>query len=304
MTDSIESYYNSLERRDHDSALANVVYIMENDSALKGLYKFNEFSYEVEHTGPVGWSKNIREGMAVTDNDICELLVYMAKRYNFSPAIQRVEQSVQAISLRKKYNPIKDYLESLTWDGQSRLNDWLIEIAGATTNLYTRAVGQKVLVGAVKRIYEPGCQFDYMMILEGGEGIGKTTMLKILADKWYSTLSFSMQNKDIIDQMRGKWLFEIEEMHGFDRAERNRVKATITRTTDRCRLSFRRRAQDFPRNCILIGTMNPEGENKYLDDAENRRFWPVALSGKVKLDLLLEIRDQLWAEACFLYKQW
>ena len=287
-----------------ESILAVTLRILENDSIIKGLYRYNQFSKEIEHTGPVYWSLHIKEGSPLGDNDFIELASLLAKKYDFSPPMQRIEQAVRSIALRKSYNPVANYLTSLRWDGEPRLDLWLHRICGADDNIYTSAVGRKFLVAAVTRVFDPGCKFDYMTILEGKQGIKKTTLVEVLAGKEYSTaISFTMSNKEIVDIMRGKWLIEIKEMHGFSKSDVERVKAMIDQHTDRVRVSYGRKAEDHPRNNIFIGTMNPLGENKYLaDETGNRRFWPIECKGDIDINTLYTIRDQLWAEAVHLYK--
>ena len=303
--ESIESYYRQLTNQEQTSVFAVLLKIFEKDKDLRGLYRWNEFSYDVEHTGGVAWSYNIKENCEVTDNDITEVMAFLAKKFNFSPPRSRVEDTIKTMSLRKSYHPIKDYLDNLQWDGCYRINNFLHDICGVEKSDYSTAVSRKMIVAAVARIYKPGIKFDYMTILEGKQGVRKTTLLEILAGKdYHSTVNFSMSNKDIVDIMRGKWILEIKEMQGFKKVETDKVKALLDQHTDRVRLSFGHRAQDFKRNSIFVGTMNPLGENKYLsDETGNRRFWPILCIGKINIELAVNIRDQVWAEALYLFKK-
>jgi len=150
----------------------------------------------------------------------------------------------------------------------------------------------------VRRVYEPGCQFDNLIILEGAQGIFKTTMLRILGGEWYAPFSIKADSKDAVDVMRGKWLLEMEELAQMRSTDIEHVKAFLSRKVDRVRLSYRMNAQDFPRQSVLIGTMNPVGDNTYFKDSTgNRRFWPIACNSYIDVEWIKENRDQIFAEA-------
>jgi putative DNA primase/helicase len=204
----------------------------------------------------------------------------------------------------KKYHEIKDYLNKLVWDGVPRVETWLIDVFGVDDNIYTRAVSKKVLVGAVGRVFDKGVKFDHLMILEGEQGTGKSLLLKHLAgEKFYTNVSFHNTDKEIIEAMRGKWILEFDEMADIRKADVERVKSLLSRSTDRTRLAYGRLAEDYPRQSIMVGTINPRGTNTYLqDDTGNRRFWPIECKGKLKLEKFLGMRDQLFAEAKTLYQ--
>jgi predicted P-loop ATPase len=197
---------------------------------------------------------------------------------------------------------VKTYLEGLDeWDGVARLDDWLIEAFQASGPVdYVRAVGRKVLCGAVARIYDPGIKFDYMTVLEGNQGEGKSMSLGMLVGaSWFTDSLGDIHNKDVVDQMIGKWLVEVSELDSIRGREAEAVKAFVSRQVDRVRLSYERRAQDYPRQCIFIGSTNDE---EYLtDETGNRRYWPVRV-GTAKRSWLRKHRDQLWAEAKFRYE--
>lgn len=287
------------------SSLGILLDILERDSTLKGLYRWNDFSKSIEHTGKVKWSAYIEEGKCLSDNDITQLMSYLASSaYNFTPQRVRLIEAITTVALKNNYHPIKDYLDNIQWDGQYRIKCWLSEVCAVEINDYTEAVGIKILVAAVSRIYQPGVKFDTMMVLEGKQGIKKSTLIEILAGKeYYTSLSFTMSNKELVDLMRGKWLLEVKEMHGFNKSETERVKALLDQHTDRVRLSYGRLADDFKRSSIIIGTMNPSGENRYLsDDTGGRRFWPILCYSDIDTDKLIQMRDQLWAEAVYMYK--
>lgn len=287
----------------YQKSILNVAKIIDiEDPELKDVFRWNEFIGDIEYNKTPPWSDKIEEGKSLNDGDIIFLTGWMAAKHHFEPPEKMVRGGLFLSAQNRYYHPIKDYLESLKWDGVFRLDSWLSHVIGERNNKYYVCVGRKLLCSMVHRIYEPGAQMDYMVILEGREGIFKTSMLKVLGGKWYAPftgITHASFEKDAVDLMQGKWLLEMAELTAVKRIEDfNRIKAFISCTEDRVRLSYRRDAQDFKRQCVLIGTMNPSGNNQYFrDPGENRRFWPVECGKSIKLDWLSKHRDQLFAEA-------
>jgi hypothetical protein len=209
-------------------------------------------------------------------------------------------QAVQTVAKDCAFHPVREYLDGLKWDGIKRIDDWLTLYAGAETTDLNRAVGARWLISAAARVYQPGSKADCCLILEGLQGIGKSTLLAILGGEWYSDDVADLTTKDAPLGTRGKWILEFAELDTLARVAPSRIKAFISRATDRFRLPYDRRAADFPRECVFAGTVNHSG---YLrDETGGRRFWPV-VCGKVNLDALRRDRDQLWAEATARYRQ-
>ncbi|WP_455275117.1 VapE domain-containing protein [Ralstonia thomasii] len=210
-----------------------------------------------------------------------------------------VAAGVAMIAREHRFHPVQDYLRSLKWDGTDRLDFWLEECLRARAAEagveYLRVVGRKALIGAVARVLQPGCKLDNMVILEGGQGRGKSTAISILGGDWFSDTQLDLQSKDAYMALKGVWFYEIGEMDAFNRADTTRVKGFVSSAVDRFREPYQRREIVQPRQQIFIGTTN---QNEYLKDATgNRRFWPVRIDGMVDLDRLREWRDQLFAEA-------
>ena len=237
------------------------------------------------------------------DTDALSFKYHVARQHKVELPTAIVHEAVALVASRNLYHPVKEYLESLTWDGVSRIDTWLSTYCQVLSTDYTDSVGAKVLIGALARIYQPGCKFDYTLVLEGSQGIGKSTVCALLGKGWYGSPSLDITNKDTVDQIRSKWIVELAEMETASRAETQALKAFLTRQTDRVRMAYARNAQEFPRTCIFIGTINPDKANGYLKDTTgNRRFWPVFCTGAIAFDDLAKDVDQLWAEAKVRYE--
>lgn len=240
------------------------------------------------------------KGKELVDSDFIAIKVWINRIFKFEPSIQTVIEAVMHVSMLKKYHVVRDWLNTLQWDGRERLDYWLLEFLNAEgPEDYIKAVSRKTLVAAVKRVFEPGCKFDYMTVLEGNQGIGKSTALAVLAGEWFSDSIGDIENKDVINQIQSKWIIEVGEMAAANRSEVNSLKLFTSRQVDRARVAFARTAENYPRQCIFIGTTN---NDTYLkDETGNRRFWPVRV-GDVYLESLRAHREQIWAEAVHRYK--
>jgi len=205
---------------------------------------------------------------------------------------------VQMAAHSSERHPVRDYLESLVWDGEPRLDHWLEDLAGVPDSPLTRAMARRFLTAAVARIYHPGCKVDHALILEGPQNLGKSTLLNVLFEPWYSDDIDVLGSKDAGLQVRGVWGLEIAELSSVHRSEVERVKAFMTRREDRFRPPYGRRVQTWPRQLVFVGSTN---RTEYLiDETGGRRFWGVACSA-IDLDLTAARKDQLWAEAARAY---
>ncbi len=239
------------------------------------------------------------DGHSVFDDPASDKLwLLVDETFGFLPRREFFIKVVEEAGRRCAFHPVLDYLDGLTWDGVERLDRWLVAYGGADDTEYVRAVGPITLVAAVRRVRRPGCKFDEMLILENPlQGTDKSTALKVLAvrEEWYSDdLPLSSDGKRVIEQTRGKWIIEAPELSGMRRSEVEHVKALLSRTSDRARLSYDRLTSERPRQSIVVGTTNAA---HYLRDTTgNRRFWPVRIA-RFDLVALERDRDQLWAEA-------
>ena len=210
-----------------------------------------------------------------------------------------VDGAVQMAAHSFERHPVRDYLESLVWDGEPRLDHWLEDLAGVSASPLTHAMARRFLVAAVARIYQPGCKVDHALILEGPQNLGKSTLLSVLFEPWYSDDIDVLGSKDAGLQVRGVWGLEIAELSSVHRSEVERVKAFMTRREDRFRPPYGRRVQTWPRQLVFVGSTN---RTEYLiDETGGRRFWGVACTA-IDLELAAARKGQLWAEAVAAYR--
>jgi predicted P-loop ATPase len=280
--------------------LQNLVVIMQNDENLKGI-AYNQHRDGIDVKGKLSW-KQVKRGW--NDSDMSALKVYFDKTYGvWSPT--KTKEALIAVAAERAYHPIKEYLDALpAWDGIERLNTLLIDYLGAEDNDYSRAVIRKTLVAAVARIYEPGTKFDSVLILNGPQGIGKSTFFERLGTKWFSdSLTITdMRDKAAAEKLQGYWLLELGELAGIKKTDVETVKSFVSRTDDKYRASYGVNVESHPRQCVIVGSTN--SETGFLRDITgNRRFWPVRVSGNsIKKAWDLKEINEIWAEALFVYR--
>lgn len=274
---------------------ANVSVVLRNHDLLRGLLRFNEFAQTIEFQSPPPWRK-VHIGDKWTDADDTALCAWLQINGIDVRGRATVAECVALVARDWPHHPVRTYLESLTWDLEPRLQYWLQGYLGASGDtVYLNAVGSKFLTSAVARIMRPGCQADCVLVLEGPQGCGKTSTVRILGEPWVTdSMPPTLAGADAAIQLAGMWLVELAELSSMRRAEIETVKAYLTRTSDRYRPPYQRHAIEQPRSCVFLGTTN---ESLWLRDMTgNRRFWPVRC-GEIDLAELEKDRDQLWAEA-------
>jgi len=239
----------------------------------------------------------MEEQQGEISDDACALLrALIIEAFNFDPKAENVRDAVTQLCLEHSFHPIRQMLDSLDWDGVPRVDDWLVIYMGADDTPLNRAIGRIMLVAAVRRVREPGVKFDTIIILEGKQGTGKSTALRILAGHGNHSDNeiLTLDTKAQMEAMEGVWIYELSEMSGLNKGEVERMKAFASRDEDRARMAYGRFVEARPRQTIFVGTTN---EHKYLKDRTgNRRFLPVR-TGVIDLEALRRDRDQLWAEA-------
>lgn len=281
-------------------SLKNLLTILEYDENLQGIV-FNQLADGMEIKGDVPWQHPARFWR---DADDAQLICYIDKNYG-EFAKNKYETAVMKVADDRSYHPIRSYFNSLPkWDGIKRVDTFLIDYFGALDNPYVRTVTRKTLCAAYMRIKSPGIKFDNILVLNGPQGIGKSTAISKLGMDWYSdSLNVTdMNDKTAAEKLQGYWILEIGELAGMKKADIDKVKAFISRQDDKYRASFGRRVTPHPRQCIFFATTN--SETGFLRDVTgNRRFWTVKVPGngiKKPWQLLSEDVKQIWAEVVLL----
>lgn len=262
-------------------------------------FKFDQFAKRVSYGANTPWGGIA--GDEIKDIDLIKIKDWLCSRWQFEPHCNLILEVVLCLAHKNSFHPVKDYLFGLPdWDQVPRAETWLQKYLNATgPQRYLRAVSRKTLVAMIARILKPGCKFDCMPVLIGEQGVRKSTTVLKLAEPWGSDAKVSINDKDGVINMFGKWVMEFGEMESLRKAEVEAIKEFLVRGTDRLRLPFGKLSEEFPRQCIFIGTTNKDEFLK--DETGNRRFWPVSV-GECDPEGLMEVRDQLFAEAMVYYQ--
>lgn len=276
------------------ATLRNVHLILTNE-ASPGVVACNEFSMTDSYTEDTPWG-GMRDA-ELRDIDTVRIKAWLSRNYRVEPSDDKINQALMQIADENRFHPVRDFLDGLEWDGKPRIDSWLEKYLRAKgPGAYLRAVGRKTIVAMIARVMNPGVKFDQVLILEGVQGCGKSTAVRILADPWFSDATLNLADKDAVLAMRSSWVLELGELSAMRRADVNTLKEFVSRQIDRIRAPYGRRVEAYPRQCIFIGTTN---SSEYLKDTTgNRRFWPVSV-GQVDFESLEQDRNQLLAEAKF-----
>ena len=284
--------------------LANVMHVLARHPAWNGVIGYDGFAESVVKLSPPPVRKQDAPSLTATgewtEADSTRTAAWFAANVGFTPAVTMVDSAIVAIAEQHPVHPVRDWLSGLRWDRTDRAEHLFVDYFGAPDTAYVRAVGVRFLISAVARVFAPGCQADCMPVLEGEQGIRKSTGLEALAGKeWFSDSAIDIGSKDSYQSLRRKWIFELAELDSIRGREVTRVKAFISARVDSYRPSFGRKNRDFPRQVVFVGSTN---ESEYLADRTgNRRFWPVRCT-RVRVDAIRQDRDQLWAEARHRYE--
>ncbi|MFP4063370.1 MAG: VapE domain-containing protein, partial [Halochromatium sp.] len=301
----------------------NTRLILEHDPAWQDVLGWCEFSHQIikrrdpplEHASRGPWD----------DTDDAELRYWLPERYDgIEPRGQDLADAVIGAARARPFHPVCDYLDGLHWDGRARLDTWLMEYLGCAPvpeecahegaaqteearkqydegHHYLTLVGSLWLIQAVSRVRSPGLKADAVLILEGEQGRGKSTALRVLfGDDWFSDTPIDIGSKDSYEALRGLWCMELAELDALSKADSRRAKAFFSSPKDRFRLPYGKRSTLFTRQCVVAGTTNEFAHLK--DYTGNRRYWSATV-GKIDLEALAEDRDQLWAEADHRFRQ-
>lgn len=299
----------------------NVMLISQNDKRLAGAFAFNELYQNVVVVRPVKSRidglrdldlKDRVDGDKLQDRHIEWVRTFLSspcfpknKGYGLKVSDQDVRSQVYESAIANSYHPVRRYLNSLEWDGVNRLDTLFSRYCGCDDNQYTREAARLTLAGAVARVYEPGCKFDYAVILEGNQGVRKSTFVRALAKnpKWFTDMHTNLADKQkVVESTMGFWWVELPELSVFGQRDAREIKQFISGEEDTVRLAYRRDAMTYKRQCIFMGTVN--GQQYLSDETGNRRFWPIEVKVKhIDIDALEEEIDQLYAQAVAIYKE-
>ena len=286
----------------------NFLQVLEHDPLLRNLGMFNEFTKRMEVNGLMPWNAKgdvRRPGSPWSDADQSGFRYYCEKKYRLKSK-DAARDAVTNYYTKRAYHPVREYLQSLTWDGTERIETLFIDYLGAEDTEYVRTGTRKMMVAGVARIMKPGCKWDYMITLTGKQGIGKSTLFSRLSKGWYDDSLTNVSTKDACEQVQGVWIVEMAELTATRKADVEGVKQFISRQVDSYRKAYGEYKNDYPRQCIFVGTTN---DDAFLRDRTgNRRFWIVEVGRQAAPhdiwdELTPDVVDQMWAEALFYYKK-
>ncbi len=306
--------------------LPNLRLLIENDPRTQGVLALNVFTGAVVRMQEPGLKEG--DGVLQLDNDDWRVkdpvngdLWIDAHDHMLRAALEAPEEdggydlkitdrdlraAVDLVARANSFHPVRDYLQSLTWDNRPRVESLFVTYLGTDDDAYHREIARLFMLGAVARAFEPGTKIDESVILEGVQGKRKSTFIETLAvrSEWYCDLSANFDDpKACVEIMLGKWIVELGELSGMARSDIRAAKAFLARHTDKVRLAYAHRAQEFPRGCVFMGSTN---DNGYLKDPTGgRRFWPAEckIATPIDIERLRREVDQLWAEAYHLYSE-
>ena len=289
-------------------SIDNCMLILQYDPILSHAICYNDLTGKIDITKDLGWG--ISDSGGIRDVDENQIEWYMERTYGIRnyPAIGK---ALNIIASQNHFHPIKDYLEALEWDGVSRIAEVLPKYLGAEKCDYTTEVMTLLMQAMIHRLYEPGCKFEIMVCLVGGQGAGKSTLFRLLAikDEWFSDDISRLGDENVYRRLQGHWLLEMPEMLGTVNAKTvEEIKAFLSRQKDNYKVPYERHPEDRPRQCVFVGTSNTL-DFLPLDRTGNRRFAPIMIHAEqVEKHILAdekESRDyimQLWAEMMVLYR--
>lgn len=282
----------------------NIMLILENAEELAGKFQYDLFSERIYVTGSLPWNPEDKK-RELTDSDMSGLRVFLETSYGLTGK-EKIQDSFDTFIRKNATHAVREYLNGLSWDGVPRLDEVLIDYLGAEDTAYTRKVARKLFVAGVARVFHPGIKYDYMVVLIGEQGTGKSTFARTMGVDWFSdSLTITdMRDKTAAEKLLGVWINEIPEMDGFSKVDASTVKAFMTKESDRFRPAYGRLTVNRLRQSIMVGTSN---KKEFLtDETGNRRFWPVDIGvEKPTKSVFTELKPvigQVWAEAVLRWK--
>lgn len=288
------------------NSIKNCLTVFQRDPLLRGAISYNILSERVDIVKPLGWE---RTSATLTDMDMKYLLLYLEEHYGLTSE-KKVENAIQIVANENRYHPIRDYLNSLQWDGTERIRYALHHFLGADTDDYTFEALKLFMMGAIRRVFRPGSKFEVMLCLVGGQGAGKSTFFRLLAvkDEWFSDDLKKLDDENVYRKLQGHWIMEMSEMIATANAKSiEEIKSFLSKQKETYKVPYETHPADRLRQCVFAGTTNRQ-DFLPRDRTGNRRFIPVPVDAELAevhiLDNEAESRayiDQLWAEAMTIY---
>ena len=302
---NIRKMLSQAEKGGVQNTIQNCVTVLQNDPVLADSIRLNLLSERIDIVKPMGWQ---RSGPTLTDTDMMYILRRMEKYGLHSE--KRVSAAIRIVANENHYHPIRDYLNDLKWDGTERISHALHRFLGAAEDELTAEALKIFLLGAIKRVFHPGCKFEMMLCLVGGQGAGKSSFFRLLAikDEWFSDDLRRMDDDNVFRKLQGHWIMEMSEMIATANAKSiEEIKSFLSKQKETYKIPYETHLADRLRQCVFAGTTNRQ-DFLPRDRTGNRRFIPIpvdATQAEVHiLDNEAESRayiDQLWAEAMTIY---
>ncbi len=273
---------------------SNICEILRNDERWRGVIAYDEFAQRVVKRTAPPYAFG-REGEWTADDDV-RTAVWLSQQHRLDVSSKQVVEAIESVARERTYHPVVEHLRTLRWDGERRLGAWLSKYLGVTDSEYAQCVGTYFLRGMVWRVLRPGCKFDYCLVIEGAEGLRKSTLAETLGVQWGSDTPLDLDNnREAALALHGNWVVEFSEMESVTRAEAHLQKSFLSRRFDQYRPFWSGRNTKVQRQCVFIGTTN---ETEYIKEGQGaRRFWPIAVAKKIDIEGLRRELPQLLAEA-------
>ena len=305
--EQVRSSLEQTEKGKVSNAAANYKRVFQLDPLLKGAIRKNLLTERVDIVKPLGW---YRDSPTLTDVDIKYLLLYFEENYGLTIE-KKIQDAVMVIANENRYHPVRDFLNALQWDGIERIRYCLHRFLGADADDYTCEAMRLFLLGAISRAFRPGCKFEIMLCLVGGQGAGKSTFFRLLAvkDEWFSDDLRKLDDDNVYRKLQGHWIIEMSEMMATANAKSiEEIKSFLSRQKEVYKIPYETHPADRPRQCVFGGTSNAL-DFLPLDRSGNRRFIPVMVYPEQAEVHILEDEaasrayiSQMWAEAMEIYR--
>ena len=307
---TVEEVRGSLDLTDSGAiknSIRNCLTVFQNDPYLQGAVRYNILTERIDIVKPLWWSK---QTATLNDTDLNYLMLYLEDKYGLTSE-KKIQKAISIIADCNKYHPIRDYLNSLEWDGTERIRYALPRFLGAEESEYTYEALKLFMLGAISRVFKPGCKFEVMLCLVGGQGAGKSTFYRLLAvrDEWFSDDLKKLDDDNVYRKIQGHWIIEMSEMIATANAKSiEEIKSFLSRAKETYKVPYETHPADRLRQCVFGGTSNTM-DFLPLDRSGNRRFLPVMVNPERAEVHILEDEaasrayiDLMWAEAMFIYR--